>query len=101
MDIKGRKLVYDLPKYAAYLDVDFFKRQNGDIKALEKTLQNCGITESLEEVMKYKFFKLTEEEDRVDVLKKIESELLPFVNIELVYTRKKFRITQQEFCLER
>jgi cell division protein FtsI (penicillin-binding protein 3) len=91
LDIKGRKLVYDLPKYAAYLDVDFFKRQNGDIKALEKTLQNCGITESLEEVMKYKFFKLTEEEDRVDVLKKIESELLPFVNIELVYTRKKIQ----------
>ncbi|KHC90684.1 penicillin-binding protein 2 [Thermotoga sp. Mc24] len=91
MDIRGRKMAYDSPEYVAYLDVDFFKRQNGNIKALEKTLQNCGITEPVEKVMEYKFFKLTEGEDRVDVLKKIESELLPFVNIELVYTRKKIQ----------
>ncbi|PLV58351.1 penicillin-binding transpeptidase domain-containing protein [Thermotoga sp. KOL6] len=91
LDAKRRRIAYDSPKYVAYLDVDFFKRQKGEKAALERTLEACGIEEDVDDVLKHNFFKLAEAENKEDVLKKIEPDIIPFVSLELEYRRKKIQ----------
>jgi len=91
LDAKGRKIAYDSPVYVAYLDVEFFKRQHGSKSALERTLKACGIEKDPEEVLKYRFYRLTEAEDKESVLKRLDPDILPFVSLEVEYRRKKFQ----------
>lgn len=90
LDGKGRKLSHDVYVYVAYLDVGFFRKHSKNLTALEKTLKNCGVDRKVDEVLKnYRFFKLYESESREEVLKRIESDLLPYVNVSYETRRKK------------
>ncbi|WP_296904544.1 hypothetical protein [Thermotoga sp.] len=91
LDAKGRKIAYDFPVYVAYLDVDFFKRQLGDKSVLERTLKACGVEKNPEEVLKHRFYRLTEAEDKENVLKRLDPAILPFVSLEIEYRREKLQ----------